>query len=93
MMLEIKVKVVWVLGGKVVLYGDAYDQAAAEVNKFLDKYGYIYIYLFDDIDVIVGQGIVGMEILWQYIGFFEVVFVLVGGGGLIVGVFMYIKYL
>ena len=90
---EIKVKAVRALGGKGVLHGDAYDQAAAEANKLLDKHGYTYIHPFDDIDVIAGQGTVGMEILRQHTGPLEAVFVPVGGGGLIAGVSTYIKYL
>ena len=90
---EIKVNSVRTLGGKVVLHGDAYDQAAAKAKKLMDQHGYTFVHPFDDLDVIAGQGTVGMEILRQQTGDLEAVFVPVGGGGLIAGVATYIKYL
>ncbi|HAG92942.1 MAG: threonine ammonia-lyase, biosynthetic [Pseudomonadales bacterium] len=90
---EIKVNSVRTLGGKVVLHGDAYDQAAAKAKKLMDQHGYTFVHPFDDPDVIAGQGTVGMEILRQHTGDLEAVFVPVGGGGLIAGVATYIKYL
>jgi len=90
---EIKVNAVRTLGGKVVLHGDGYDQAAAHAGKLLEQHGYTYVHPFDDIDVIAGQGTVAMEILRQHTGPIDAVFVPVGGGGLIAGVASYIKYL
>ncbi|RLU01264.1 threonine ammonia-lyase, biosynthetic [Ketobacter sp.] len=90
---EIKVNSVRSLGGKVVLYGDAYDQAKERADKLMEKHGYTFVHPFDDLDVIAGQGTVGMEILRQHTGPMEAVFVPVGGGGLIAGVSAYIKYL
>ncbi len=90
---EIKVNSVRSLGGKVVLHGDAYDQASARARELLEQHGYTYVHPFDDPDVIAGQGTVGMEILRQHTGPLEAVFVPVGGGGLIAGVSTYIKYL
>lgn len=90
---EIKVNSVRALGGKVVLHGDAYDQAAAKAKKLMDQHGYTFVHPFDDVDVIAGQGTVAMEILRQNTGPLEAVFVPVGGGGLIAGVACYIKYL
>lgn len=90
---EIKVNSVRTLGGKVVLHGDAYDQAAAHAKMLMEKHGYTFVHPFDDPDVIAGQGTVGMEILRQHTGPLEAVFVPVGGGGLIAGVAAYIKYL
>src|SRR5690606_16079479 len=48
---------------------------------------------FDDPDVIAGQGTIGMEILRQSGGEIDAVFVPVGGGGLLAGVAVYVKYL
>ena len=90
---EIKVNSVRALGGKVVLHGDAYDQAAAKAKKLMEQHGYTFVHPFDDPDVIAGQGTIGMEILRQHTGPMEAVFVPVGGGGLIAGVSAYIKYL
>jgi len=90
---EIKVNSVRTLGGKVVLHGDAYDQAAAHAKMLMEKHDYTFVHPFDDPDVIAGQGTVGMEILRQHTGDIEAVFVPVGGGGLIAGVACYLKYL
>ena len=48
---------------------------------------------YDDVDVIAGQGTIGMEIVNQYPGELDAIFVPVGGGGLIAGIAAYVKYL
>ncbi|WLQ12203.1 threonine ammonia-lyase, biosynthetic [Hahella aquimaris] len=90
---EIKVNSVRAKGAKVVLKGDAFDEAAAHAQTLVKEKGYIYIPPFDDEEVIAGQGTVGMEIMWQHTSPIHAVFVPVGGGGLIAGVAAYIKYL
>lgn len=89
----IKVNAVRSLGGKVVLAGDSYDEAAAHAAELGEAEGLTYVHPFDDVDVIAGQGTIGMELLRQHTGELEAVFVPVGGGGLIAGVGTYIKYL
>lgn len=88
----IKVDAVRYRGAKVVLHGDAYDEAAAYAKKLVDEKGMTYIHPFDDPDVIAGQGTIGMEILRQVTGPLDAVFLPVGGGGLAAGVAAYIKY-
>ncbi len=90
---EIKVNSVRGFGGKVVLFGDNFDQAAQHARELQERHGYTFVHPFDDLDVIAGQGTVGMEILRQHTGDLHAVFVPVGGGGLIAGVATYIKYL
>lgn len=89
---SIKVDAVRRRGAKAVLVGDNYDEAAAHANKLVEEKGLTYIHPFDDPDVIAGQGTVGMEILRQYSGDIDAVFVPVGGGGLCAGVAAYIKH-
>lgn len=89
----IKVNAVRSLGGKVVLAGDSYDEAAAHASTLAAEQELSYVHPFDDPDVIAGQGTIGMEILRQHTGELEAVFLPVGGGGLISGVGTYIKYL
>lgn len=48
---------------------------------------------YDDIDVVAGQGTIGMELLRQHTGALDYIFVPVGGGGIIAGITAYIKYL
>ena len=90
---DVKVNNVRRLGGKVVLHGDAYDDAAAYAQKLVKEKGMTYVHPFDDPDVIAGQGTVAMEILRQESGPIDAIFVPVGGGGLIAGVAAYVKYL
>lgn len=90
---EIKVSAVRNLGGKVVLHGDAFDEAAVHARMLMEKHGYVFVHPYDDPDVIAGQGTVGMEILRQHTGPLHAVFIPVGGGGLAAGVATYIKYL
>lgn len=87
----IKVDAVRRRGAKVVLVGDAYDDAAAHANELVKEKGMTYIHPFDDPDVIAGQGTVAMEILRQHSGHIDVIFIPVGGGGLCAGMAAYIK--
>lgn len=89
----IKVDAVRARGAKVVLHGDSYDEASAHAKKLMEEKGLTYIHPFDDPDVIAGQGTVAMEILRQYPGKIDAIFVPVGGGGLAAGIAAYIKYL
>ena len=90
---SIKVDAVKNLGARVILHGDSYDEATAHAQALVRSQGYVYIHPYDDVDVIAGQGTVGMEILNQHPGAPDVIFVPVGGGGLIAGISAYTKYL
>ena len=77
-------------GAEVVLYGDVYDEAAAHAAKLAEENGYTFIHPFDDVDVIAGQGTIGLELLEQMHDI-DAVVVPIGGGGLISGVAFAIK--
>ncbi len=89
---EIKVNSVRAKGAKVVLIGDAFDEASAYAQEQVAKKGLVYVPPYDDEDVIAGQGTVAMEMLMQHTESAHAVFVPVGGGGLIAGMAAYIKY-
>ncbi len=89
---DIKVNAVKALGGHVVLHGDSYDEAFSHAQSLIADKGYAFVHPFDDLDVIAGQGTIGMEILRQHKGQPDVVFLPVGGGGLLAGVSAYIKF-
>jgi len=89
----IKIDAVRRLGARIELHGDGYDEAAEHARQLVDSKGYCYVHPFDDADVIAGQGTVAMEILRQHTGSLDLIFVPVGGGGLIGGVGAYVKYL
>lgn len=88
----IKVDAVRARGGKVVLHGDSFDEAATHARKLVDEKNLTFIHPFDDPDVIAGQGTLAMEALRQYPGKIDAIFLPVGGGGLAAGVAAYIKY-
>ncbi len=90
---EIKVKGVEAYGGKAVLIGNTFDDAYAHAMELAEKEGLRFIHPFDDLDVIAGQGTIGMELLRQHPEPIDVIFIAVGGGGLIAGIASYIKYL
>ena len=89
---SVKVESVRALGGKIVLHGDAFDDAAAHAVELAEAKGLTMIPPYDDADVIAGQGTVGREILEQVgDGPLDAVFVCTGGGGLLAGVAAWIK--
>ena len=90
---EIKVRSCQARGARVILHGDAFDQALKHALELVDQHGYMFIHPYDDPDTIAGQGTIGMEILRQHTGPLDAIFVPVGGGGLIAGIATYIKYL
>ncbi|OUS22774.1 PLP-dependent threonine dehydratase ['Osedax' symbiont bacterium Rs2_46_30_T18] len=90
---SIKVDNVVALGGEVVLFGSSFDAAKKHAEDLAAEHGYTYCPPFDDPDVIAGQGTIAMEILKQHSGPLDAIFVPVGGGGLIAGIAVYIKYL
>lgn len=81
----IKVQATRDYGAEVVLHGDCYDDAYAEACRLKEENGYVFIHPFDDIDVIEGQGTIGLEIL-EELRDADYILVPVGGGGLISGV-------
>ena len=88
----IKVDAVRALGARIVLHGDAYDDACAHALALADAEGLTFVHPFDDDLVIAGQGTVGREIVEQCRTLPDVVFLPVGGGGLAAGVAAYIKH-
>jgi threonine dehydratase len=89
----IKVQAVCELGAEIVLHGDIYDAAYEHALTITRERHLVFVHPFDDVDVIAGQGTIGMEIVRQTGGELDAVFVPVGGGGLIAGVGAFIKQL
>jgi threonine dehydratase len=90
---RIKVQAVIDLGGEVLLHGDDYDTALERALELARERNLIFVHPFDDPDVIAGQGTIGVELLRQTGGNLDAIFVPVGGGGLIAGIAVYVKYL
>ena len=89
----IKVDAVRARGARVVLFGDTYDEAYAEARRLGRRRRLTFVHPYDDPAVIAGQGTVGLEILRQAPRPPDVIFVPVGGGGLIAGVGVCVKQL
>ncbi len=79
-------------GAEICLVEGVYDDAYQRALKMRDEHGYTFIHPFDDIDVIAGQGTIGLELLDQMKDL-DAVIVPIGGGGLISGVAFAIKSL
>ncbi len=80
-----KVTATQAYGAEVVLYGDTYDDASARCMEVQRETGATYISAFDDVDVIAGQGTLGLEMLNEQPDA-DTLIVPIGGGGLISGI-------
>ena len=85
-----KVEATRAYGAEVVLHGTIWDEANERAKELVAERGYTYIHPFDDEQLIMGQGTVGLEIVqdWPEV---DVVVVPIGGGGLISGISMALK--
>ena len=90
---HIKVQAVIDLGAEVLLHGDDYDSAHEHALTLARERNLVFVHPFDDPDVIAGQGTVAVEVLRQTGGELDAIFVPVGGGGLLAGIAVYVKYL
>ena len=90
---RIKVSAVTLRGAKVILHGDSYHEAAQHALALAKKQRLVFVHPYEDPLVIAGQGTIGMEILRQHQRPIDVIFVPVGGGGLIAGIAAYVKSL
>ena len=77
-------------GAEVVLSGDCYDDAYNKALEIVKEKGATFIHPFDDLEVIAGQGTIGIEIL-EDLPTVDMVLVPAGGGGLLAGVAACIK--
>eukprot|EP00560_Eucampia_antarctica_P007129 CAMPEP_0197823400 /NCGR_PEP_ID=MMETSP1437-20131217/726_1 /TAXON_ID=49252 ORGANISM="Eucampia antarctica, Strain CCMP1452" /NCGR_SAMPLE_ID=MMETSP1437 /ASSEMBLY_ACC=CAM_ASM_001096 /LENGTH=621 /DNA_ID=CAMNT_0043422541 /DNA_START=247 /DNA_END=2112 /DNA_ORIENTATION=+ len=92
---SIKINAVRQHGGSTVevrLFGNNYDEAAAEAKRLQMQEGMSMIHPFDDPYVIAGQGTIGMEILKSSVSTpLDAIFVCCGGGGMLAGIAAYVK--
>jgi len=79
-------------GAEVIQHGSIWDEANELAKQLVQERGYTYIHPFDDLQLIAGQGTVGLEIMedWPEV---EVIVVPIGGGGLISGIALAAKSL
>ena len=77
-------------GAKVVLHGDCYDDAYSKAVEIQEKEGATFLHPYDDLEVMAGQGTIGIEVL-EALPTVDMVIVPAGGGGLLAGVSACIK--
>src|SRR6516165_688098 len=77
-------------GAEVVLHGNIWDEANEKSRQLCQERGLTYIHPFDDMQLITGQGTLGLEI-YEDFPQVDIVVVPIGGGGLISGVSMALK--
>ncbi|WP_342221554.1 threonine ammonia-lyase, biosynthetic [Candidatus Fukatsuia endosymbiont of Tuberolachnus salignus] len=88
----IKVDAVRNFGGKILLFGNNFDEAKEKAIELAQQEGYTFVPPFDHPAVIAGQGTLALELLQQDI-LLDRIFVPIGGGGLAAGVAVLIKQL
>ena len=88
---EIKVSAARRLGAQVILYGNDYDEAKEHAIQVAEAEGKIHIPPYDHPLVIAGQATIAVEILRQHPTSPDIIFVPVGGGGLIAGMVAYLR--
>ena len=77
-------------GAEVVLHGLIWDEANEKAKQLVQERGMTYIHPFDDVQLITGQGTLGLEVFEDFPQV-DVAVVPIGGGGLISGVSMALK--
>lgn len=85
-----KIEATRAYGAEVVLHGSIWDEANEHAKRLVEERGLTYIHPFDDLQLIAGQGTVGLEI-YQDFPDVDLVIVPIGGGGLISGISMALK--
>ena len=77
-------------GAKVVLAGDVYDDAYAKACEICEEEGAAFLHPYNDLEVIAGQGTIGLEILGD-LPTVDIIITPAGGGGLLAGVIAAVK--
>jgi threonine dehydratase len=78
---SVKVMQTEAVGGKVVLFGESFDEAYARARELEDELELTFVHPFDDPHVAAGQGTVALEML-EDVPDLDMLVIPVGGGGL-----------
>lgn len=77
-------------GAEVILHGYNVDESLAEAERYANETGSVFVHPFNNVDVVSGQGTIGLEILEQ-VPNVDTIIMGVGGGGLLAGVAVAVK--
>ncbi|BBD71682.1 threonine ammonia-lyase [Sulfodiicoccus acidiphilus] len=75
-------------GAEVVLYGKYIHESMKKAEEIIMKSGATLVHPYDDVEIVVGQGTLGLELVRVMP---EIVVVPIGGGGLISGITIALK--
>ncbi|HHL1991933.1 threonine ammonia-lyase [Acinetobacter baumannii] len=82
---NVKVQRVREYGARVILHGQDFSEAAAEMHRVAQEEFLTIIHPFDDAEIIAGQGTIALEML-EAVPDLDILVVPIGGGGLISGI-------
>ena len=85
-----KVEAIKQRGVTVEFHGDSGEVTEVYARQLAENANQVYVSPYNDIDVIAGQGTIGIELL-QQLPDLDAVFVSIGGGGLVAGIATYLK--
>lgn len=88
----IKIQAIKGYDAEVIEYGKSFDEAYQKALKIQKEKKMIFIEPFNDMDIIIGQGTIGLEIL-KHLPDVDIIVVPIGGGGIISGITLYCKAL
>ncbi len=83
---NVKVQRVREYGARVILHGQDFSEAAAEMHRVAQEESLTIIHPFDDAEIIAGQGTIALEML-EAVPDLDILVVPIGGGGLISGIY------
>ena len=86
----IKIEAIKSYDAEVIEFGKDFDEAYNKALEIQKEKSMVFIEPFNDMDIIIGQGTIGLEILKQ-LPDADIIVVPIGGGGLISGISMYCK--
>ena len=89
---EEKVNAIEDYGAVVIKHGLFHDERMSKAMEIQKSTGAIFVHPFDDVDIIAGQGTIGLEII-EDLPDVDTVIVPIGGGGLISGISLAVKSL
>jgi threonine dehydratase len=85
-----KLSMIKSLGAKTVLFGKQQDERQKKANEMREEEGLEFIQPYNDLEIIAGQGTCGLELV-EDLPELEMIYVPIGGGGLISGVASAVK--